>query len=184
MFCIKCGKQIDNNSSFCEHCGEKQGIQENTLVPTSSTNIIENTQSQLLNTATQGQRFINYLIDSIAYLFIALLMGFIIGFVMGMLNVGDYLDHPSADLYAQLLSYVLMFFFYFLWENHTQKTPGKYVTKTRTVTKDGLRPDTRTILIRTLCRFIPFDNLSFLIGKNPIGWHDRLSKTIVIKEEN
>ncbi|WP_462319563.1 hypothetical protein [Marinilabilia sp.] len=47
------------------------------------------------------------------------------------------------------------------------------------VTETGESPGFRTILIRSLCRFIPFDALSFLGGEES-GWHDRISGTRVI----
>jgi hypothetical protein len=36
------------------------------------------------------------------------------------------------------------------------------------------------IFLRTLCRFIPFEPISFLGGAG--GWHDRFSSTFVVKE--
>ncbi|MEC8885384.1 MAG: RDD family protein, partial [Bacteroidota bacterium] len=67
-----------------------------------------------------------------------------------------------------------------LTEYFFQKTVGKYITKTIVVTKDGKKPDAGTIALRTLCRLIPFDRLSFLITKN--GFHDRFSNTQVVKD--
>jgi hypothetical protein len=45
------------------------------------------------------------------------------------------------------------------------------------VTLDGSKPGLRTILLRTLCRFIPFEPFSFF-GER--GWHDGLSDTLVV----
>jgi uncharacterized RDD family membrane protein YckC len=62
-----------------------------------------------------------------------------------------------------------------------QKTLGKFITKTKVVTKGGEKPELSDIIRRTLCRLIPFDKISYLFTKN--GIHDRLSETIVIKDE-
>jgi uncharacterized RDD family membrane protein YckC len=50
------------------------------------------------------------------------------------------------------------------------------------VKKDGSKPDIKTFLIRTLCRFIPLEPFSFL-GAFPRGWHDTLSETYVVKRK-
>jgi uncharacterized RDD family membrane protein YckC len=50
------------------------------------------------------------------------------------------------------------------------------------VKKDGSKPDIKTLVIRTLCRFIPFEPFSFL-GATPRGWHDTYSDTYVIKKK-
>lgn len=44
---------------------------------------------------------------------------------------------------------------------------------------DGTKPTTKTVLIRSVCRLIPFEAFSFFENKNPIGWHDRFSHTVV-----
>jgi uncharacterized RDD family membrane protein YckC len=59
---------------------------------------------------------------------------------------------------------------------------GKLITGTVVVNKNGLRPTFESILIRTFCRLIPFDGLSFL-GKSGRIWHDSLSKTYVVNRK-
>lgn len=49
------------------------------------------------------------------------------------------------------------------------------------VNKFGDKPDFKTVLIRSLCRNIPFEAFSFLNPGNS-GWQDALSKTKVIEE--
>ncbi len=41
MFCRNCGKEMENNSSFCIHCGEKQ------RAPDTPVNLNENEQKRL-----------------------------------------------------------------------------------------------------------------------------------------
>ncbi|WP_417198809.1 RDD family protein [Bizionia sp.] len=60
-----------------------------------------------------------------------------------------------------------------------QKTLGKFITKTKVVKLNREKPNPSDIINRTICRFIPFDGISYLFVKN--GLHDYLSKTKVIK---
>jgi uncharacterized RDD family membrane protein YckC len=62
------------------------------------------------------------------------------------------------------------------------KTFRKYMTFTKVVSKDGFKPSTRQIALRTLSRIIPLDPLSF-IGSKSTGRQDSISKTIVVDEE-
>jgi len=79
------------------------------------------------------------------------------------------------------LFYVLLAIGYFavsemLW----QKTPAKFITGTKVVMRDGSKPPFMNILGRSLARLIPFESLSFLFRRYPVGWHDKLSNTIVV----
>jgi uncharacterized RDD family membrane protein YckC len=78
-----------------------------------------------------------------------------------------------------LFTFLLFWAYYFILESRNGKTVGKMITGTKVVTVTGEQPDRRTIAIRTLCRIIPFEFLSYLFSRN--GWHDTLSKTVVIK---
>ncbi|MBK6979176.1 MAG: RDD family protein [Cytophagaceae bacterium] len=70
-------------------------------------------------------------------------------------------------------------------ELYFQKTLGKFITKTIVLKENGEKPTLSDLLIRSLCRFIPFDPLSFLYAQyTPKGFHDTLSKTIVVVEKS
>ena len=77
-----------------------------------------------------------------------------------------------------IYNYVVSLLYYGLFESLTFRTVGKYITNTKVILRDGTQPDSITILLRTICRFIPLEFISFLIS--PIGWHDSLSKTLVV----
>jgi uncharacterized RDD family membrane protein YckC len=78
-------------------------------------------------------------------------------------------------------SLIITFFGYYTFmEFKYQKTVGKFLTKTKVISIDGEKPKMGTIIIRSLCRIIPFDRLSFVFTTN--GFHDRLSNTTVIKD--
>jgi uncharacterized RDD family membrane protein YckC len=77
--------------------------------------------------------------------------------------------------------FVVRTLYYLCFEGILASTPAKYLTYTRLVTNDGEKPAFKTVLIRTLCRSVPFNSLSFLLGS---GWHDRWSDTAVVKERS
>jgi hypothetical protein len=72
----------------------------------------------------------------------------------------------------------LFIIYYCLFESLWQRTPGKFLTGTKVVNLDGSKPSFLRILGRSFARYIPFDNLSFLFMTR--GWHDYLSKTLVV----
>jgi uncharacterized RDD family membrane protein YckC len=69
--------------------------------------------------------------------------------------------------------------FYFILESTSQRTIGKLITQTKVVLENGEKPSLETIIIRSLCRIIPFEPFSFF-GNIPRGWHDTISKTYVV----
>lgn len=89
----------------------------------------------------------------------------------------------TYGLVSNLLVIFSTIVFYFIFESLWQKTPGKWITKTKVVSLDGSTPTQKQILIRSLSRFVPFEVLSFLNNKNPFGWHDKWAKTTVVPDE-
>jgi uncharacterized RDD family membrane protein YckC len=59
---------------------------------------------------------------------------------------------------------------------------GKWITQTIVVDENGEKPNSETILVRSLCRLIPFNAISFL-GISGRGWHDTISKTYVVNKK-
>lgn len=117
--------------------------------------------TKVLGPASLGKRLANYVIDRIGTYIFAFL-------IMMML--------PNSAL---LFIIIIMFGYYLLFEGIWQKTPGKWITKTKIVRRDETKPSFGQILGRTFARLIPFEPISFLVGA-PIGWHDSLSKTLVV----
>lgn len=133
----------------------------------------EETDKAEFNSASSILRFVNYLIDIIA--------GYVTAFIIAMIvTLILPLDFIGFELAASILVVASFFAYYILMEVIFQKTLGKFVTKTKVVTVNGQKSPERTIVLRTLCRLIPFDHISFLFTKN--GFHDNLSKTKVIKD--
>ena len=133
--------------------------------------------------ATRGQRFLNCILD---LLIVHIILGsigttiIIIGDVSNNYELSNWIE--STTTVEKLLFWsVILFLYYFLTETYFSRTFAKYFTKTIVVTKDGSRPNKRTISIRTLSRFIPLEALTFL-GTNVRGLHDLFSDTYVVRK--
>ena len=133
--------------------------------------------------ATRGQRFMNCILDTLIVHIILVSIAttiVIIGNITNNYNLAKWAE--STTIFQRLLLWgVLLFLYYFLSETYFSRTFAKYFTKTIVVTKDGSRPNKRTISIRTLSRFIPLECLTFL-GTNVRGLHDLFSDTYVVRK--
>lgn len=90
----------------------------------------------------------------------------------------------SSYLKIMLFTYLSsIFLYFFICEKYIGKTVGQTFTKTKVASAIGSRLTTKQILRRSLTRLIPFDFLTFLLKKDPVGLHDKLSKTYVIKTQ-
>jgi uncharacterized RDD family membrane protein YckC len=127
------------------------------------------------------ERLINCLIDSFALVAFFFLFAGIVSIMQTIFSPSSLsvLEDENSFL-SSLLAFVSIMFYYALFEYKTGQTLGKLITKTKVVTINGEDPNLLAILIRTLCRFIPFEEISFLISNNS-GWHDKLSNTKVVK---
>lgn len=133
--------------------------------------------------ATRGQRFMNCILD---LLFVHIIMGsigttvIIFGDITNNYKLSNWAESTSA-LERLFFWILILFLYYFLTETYFSRTFAKYFTKTIVVTKDGSRPNKRTISIRTLSRFIPLECLTFLWGDFR-GLHDLFSDTYVVRK--
>lgn len=131
--------------------------------------------------ATGNKRFLNFIIDSI----VVTLLQFGTAEGCNRLyeiygNEGFLVGPPVLEnIKFTLLGLGINIVYYGLFETVSMRTFGKYITNTMVVNRDGTRPDSMRIFIRTLCRQIPLEAISFL-GKPAIGLHDGLSKTLVV----
>jgi uncharacterized RDD family membrane protein YckC len=136
---------------------------------------IEQKQKVDSNVVSSGIRFLHYIIDFI----IAYLLILVIFIILGL-----FIKPTSNSFIGELFTYITIlgafFAYYAIMEIKFQKTIGKFITKTKVVKIDGNKPNVSEIIIRTICRLIPFDGISYLFVKN--GLHDYLSKTKVIKD--
>ncbi len=164
---------IYNNKTYPiaekKNTAKKILIERGILSPETNEIIPKKETSEIIY-ASLGARFGNYIIDSI---FIRLLIIIIDGILIWNFNLID------IELY--FINFVVFFFYYFLFEGSYGRTLGKLITGTKVIDENGQIPSASAILIRTLSRLIPFEAFSFL-GSKPLGWHDRFSKTYVVKK--
>ncbi len=118
-------------------------------------------------------RLANYIIDFIAWIILFMILVLIVGLFYNL----DIILINHSVTYALLI--ILYLGYYIFMEHKYQKTIGKFITKTKVLTKDGKKAKLSDIMARTFCRLIPFDWLSYFFTSN--GFHDRLSNTTVIK---
>lgn len=114
--------------------------------------------------ASKSLRVMNFLFDSV--------------FVGGAYWLYMYLNKHENPwvLYGMFFSYYLLF------ETFAGRTVGKMFTNTRVITDGGQRASFVHVLKRSLARLIPFEPISCLAAPKAYGWHDRLSKTVVVTE--
>ncbi|KXX66796.1 RDD family protein [Flammeovirga sp. SJP92] len=119
-----------------------------------------------VRTVSRGIRFVHFLID-----------GFILQGLTYLVNL-----IPVMEL-SQLFTFLLYPLYCIFFEYYFQLTPGKLISDTIVVDKQGEKPDLRTIILRTFTRLVPFEPFSCL-GSNSWGWHDRWTKTYVIQKKD
>ena len=133
--------------------------------------------------ASNHQRFLNYLIDS-------LLMRYAIGYASGYL-LGRLLVSLSPQLayslfidHNLLASYVISLINHLVYYSITEsafdgRTLGKAITRTKAIREDGESITFKDAFLRSLCRLVPFEQFS--IWSNAGLWHDHWTSTRVIQ---
>lgn len=87
--------------------------------------------------------------------------------------------HSSISLSPLLIGNFSWFFYLVFFETLFETSPAKMLTNSKIIKIDGSTIKLKTILKRSLIRWIPFEPLSYI--DNSRGWHDKWSKTRVIK---
>ena len=144
-------------------------------LPPESSMDLESDHVKEIIPAGKWLRFANMIVDYIGYILFAVIVGIIFGLVFGEEGLAFIESIPDI-----LLGLPIMITYYVLFEFLGGRTPGKYITGTRVVNEEGLKPTIWQVLGRTICRFIPFEAFSFF-SANGRGWHDSIAKTYVIK---
>jgi uncharacterized RDD family membrane protein YckC len=132
-----------------------------------------------LLTVTGSVRFLYYLADWVFCLLLWWIFTFAAYFIY--YRTGGVVGEQNSNLLV-FAFYVFHVFYYAFFESIFQQTPGKMLAKVKVVDEYGGKPKFTTILLRSLCRCVPFDNFSCL-GEYSRGWHDSLSNTYVMKKE-
>ncbi len=136
--------------------------------------------------ASQGQRFVNWLIDN-------LLMNYGLGYLTGMclgliLNeiAPDFLfdivyggDTGKRMLFLSIAGIFNYLIYYTLCEKLFKGyTLGKLISGTRAIRQDGGELTFRNAFLRSLSRLVPFEVFS---GFSELTWHDQWTGTMVVK---
>ncbi|SDR68717.1 Uncharacterized membrane protein YckC, RDD family [Formosa sp. Hel1_31_208] len=132
--------------------------------------------------SSKSIRFLNYIIDYVIQIAIGMLIGFVIGIMAeltGDYTLADTFLYSESRLVDFAFGYFVLMIYYTTIETFTGRSIGKYITNTKVVCYDGSKPKFKDILVRSLCRIIPFEQFSFL-GEDGKGWHDSISKTYVV----
>jgi len=188
-FCKICTKQKFDlqQGIICSLTNKKAEFEDTCDTFEEDTSITDNSylsefdSSKRMFDASRGKRFINYVIDFIGYIIFSAIFGVVLGIVIGLIypEALDSIDFENT-IVEYLFGALTGIFYYGLQEHYTGRTIGKYITKTKVVMRDGSKPSFKTILLRSLCRFIPFEAVTFLFGEST-GLHDTISKTRVIE---
>ena len=125
-----------------------------------------------IHIAGKGRRFGTFVIDYLGAIAFAFCLVFVFVLVFRDATL------RFIETVPEIVQGVILFLIYYMFfEGIWARTPGKWVFGTVVVAEDGTKPPLRTILIRTLCRMIPFEVFSFLGSR---GWHDGISNTHVV----
>lgn len=128
--------------------------------------------AQPIESARRLRRFGTFLVDLLClYVFVLVItLGLYIFFGPGIQET----IHKIPNALMGSVYYVL---YCCLFESIWARTPGKLIFGTVVVNAAGEKPTFFQVLGRSVCRFIPFEPLSF-IGQR--GWHDSIPNTFVI----
>lgn len=177
MFCHVCGLQVQEGAQFCTRCGARLSSATGAAAPVPSAPGAAPAPAGMLP-ASGGKRFANYLVDIVGVYLFGLLLGFIAGLLYAAVTGSSDVSPISVPLTVSGFFTTLLYYLFF--ESIWQRTPGKWVTGTKVVMRDGSKPPFKNTLGRSAARYIPFEAFSFLVSGYPVGWHDRLSGTLVV----
>lgn len=130
------------------------------------------------------KRFLNLVIDYLTVLNLSVFVGVLLGLVFCALGKNEWLDVFQNDSINISIGCIMIAIYYISCEHFFEgKTLGKYMTKTSVKNISGQRASFLDILIRTGYRFFPLEPLSIFLGRKQ-GWHDSLSLTMVVDDED
>lgn len=138
--------------------------------------------------ASQGQRFVNYLVDNLLMRYgLTYLSGLAIGTLIALAAPDFYNElvyresnYTAGILLLSLLIYIVNVTLYYTLCEKLFKgyTLGKLISGTRAIRQDGKELTLKDATLRSLSRLVPFEVFS---GFNTLTWHDSWTDTMVIK---
>jgi len=161
-------------------------MEENNINPEESGLADELNQYIQYTQASQGQRFLNWLIDNLLMRFgLSYLTGTVVGLMLAKLAP----DYAMRIVYSNdrtdllWIGLIIVIFNYLVYYTFCEKvfkgyTLGKLITGTRAIRDDGQELTFKDAFLRTLSRIVPFEVFSGFADK---PWHDSWTKTTVVK---
>ncbi|MBX2947878.1 MAG: RDD family protein [Crocinitomicaceae bacterium] len=131
-----------------------------------------------LNVVNQGIRFLYYLVDIFLYIGVSLVIEKALSYII--YSIQDFETAVLIVMIYNLFSYSLLFFYYFLTESLFGASPAKIMFGYTVIDAHANKPSTGRIALRSIIRYVPFEAFSCL-GER--GWHDKWSKTYVVKRK-
>ena len=172
-FCTKCEHQkFERNQGIICSLTDQKGAFLGTCEDFKWDETTPVEQVERFTPVSWGRRLLTYFLDIIVYYFTAVILGIIIYFF----NASSLFESINENI----LGIIIIFIYYFTFEALLGRTPGKMITGTIAVMENGNRLTGKAAAIRTLCRFIPFEQFPFM-KSNPIGIHDSMSHTKVVR---
>ncbi|MBV8604340.1 MAG: RDD family protein [Pelomonas sp.] len=122
--------------------------------------------------ASSGRRFGTLLVDYAAFMAFSYCTGIAIVLMFGAAGV-----HALTRIPNFVTGMLIMTVYYGFFEGLWARTPGKFIFGTIVVDEQGGKPSFGQVLVRSVCRFIPFETFS---GFSERCWHDSIPKTRVV----
>jgi uncharacterized RDD family membrane protein YckC len=152
--------------------------------PTAESHLFEEGEFIEYDEASNGQRFLNYLIDN---LFMQFAVSFATTYLLMQLLLATSPD-TAYDWFGDDVSYAAVYtisllnhlaYYTFCEKLFRGHTLGKLITGTRAIREDGEELTFKDAFLRSLSRLVPFEAFSIWFGNGL--WHDSWTKTKVIK---
>jgi uncharacterized RDD family membrane protein YckC len=113
-------------------------------------------------------RAVNFIIDTVVLIVILSLILFS-------------LSEENVYTFILIILFTLPILYYIIPEFLWGQTFGKFITGSIVVNELGETPNVSNILLRTLGRLIPYDQLSIILSERAL--HDRIAKTYVVNKK-
>lgn len=126
-----------------------------------------------------GIRFLYYLVDAVLIRIIVYFFSIVLGLVIARAIVnGSSNSLAMLQFIAFLIALAINFLYYTFCESAFGGTPAKLMFGYTVIDLYGNNVSFGKAALRAVCRYVPFEAFS-CFGER--GWHDRWSKTYVVK---
>ncbi|WP_395750008.1 RDD family protein [Prosthecobacter sp.] len=131
-----------------------------------------------------GKRFLNWAIDRAGVIATFMLIMKALSYLAQAMNWQSGMSIPEdmGAIFLSIVGFYMVgaFVYYTCFEALPGRTVGQWITGTKAVMVSGAPLTFRRVLLRSLCRLMPLDALSFFTTTKDSGWHDRWAGTRVV----